>query len=107
MSTLTIYVAGKWPILGPRRDLSRTRICDSKIVDPDFKPAVPFGRKTFGGYSLTKCFVVNGAAMTVGANALPMSFWIIKTGLRPACSEPLAGSRSIQKISPRLIINVF
>ena len=37
---------------------------------------------------------VIAAAITVGLNLLPTSFWTISTGLVPPCSEPITGLRS-------------
>jgi len=37
---------------------------------------------------------VMAAAMTVGLWRLPVSFWIMRTGLTPPCSLPTTGLRS-------------
>ena len=37
---------------------------------------------------------VIAAAITVGLYRFPISFWIIRTGLSPPCSEPTTGLRS-------------
>jgi len=54
------------------------------------RPVLIIQNDTGNKYSPT----VIAAAITVGLYLFPVSFWIIKTGLTPPCSEPTTGLKS-------------
>src|SRR5215208_4060819 len=56
------------------------------------------------GNEARRKLVVSGIERKVDVNLFIVSFWKIKTGRVPACSEPRIGLRFASQISPRLTI---
>src|SRR3982751_4241169 len=56
------------------------------------------------GNDARRKLVVSGIERKVDVNLFIVSFWKIKTGRVPACSEPRIGLRFASQISPRLTI---
>src|SRR6185369_17585756 len=56
------------------------------------------------GREALRKLVVSGIERKVVVNLFIVSFWKIKTGRVPACSEPRIGLRFASQISPRLTV---
>src|SRR5262245_10901513 len=56
------------------------------------------------GKAARRRLVVRGIERKVVVNLFIVSFWKIKTGRVPACSEPRIGFRFASQISPRLTV---
>jgi hypothetical protein len=106
-STSSIVCRVTLPKHRSKREVSSTRTWWHSTTESLLKPPSPAETCTQDGKAARRRLVVKGIAKTVDVKLLILSFWKIKTGRTPACSEPRTGFRSASQTSPRLSLNPY
>ena len=92
--TLCSSSSSIWHIFSFSRCLSMVRNCSNNITEFLIMSHFRASSSTWVGNFALFIFDVMAAQITVGLCLLPMSFWIISTGLTPPCSDPTTGLKS-------------